>query len=326
MSKTAVIVIVFSSILLVCIIGVGIIIGLGYANEGGDGVFRWSNLFGEGTEVAETESLDLSGISELYIDCVSGDIDVIKSDNAKVTLTGHIWPAEEASDFLKVFKEGDTLTVKFDLKSKPFGIRTDVHMSVYLPKENELDVKIKSSSGSIAVSDMQFGDLAINSTSGNTKVTDCRGNDMDLRKSSGNTNVENADFNTIDINSTSGNIDVVNTPANITLDSTSGSTDISGATGSIHLRSTSGRVSVSVDGTQLKPIDIDSTSGSVKLYLDNGANFMLYAKAVSGRISSDFEITVKGTSSSKSISGKSGDGGNEVNLRTTSGNIDIIEK
>lgn len=326
MSKTAVIVIVFSSILLVCIIGVGIIIGLGYANEGGDGVFKWSNLFGKGTEVNESESLDLSDVSQLYIDCVSGDIDVIDSDNAKVTLTGHVWPAEEASDFLKVFKEGDTLTIKFDLKSKPFGIRTDVNMSVYLPKENGLDVKIKSSSGSIVVSDMQFGDLAINSTSGSTTVTNCRGNDMDLTKSSGNTNVENTDFNTISINSTSGNIDVVNTPADITIDSTSGSTDISGAKGSIYLRSTSGRVSVSVDGTQPKPISINSISGGVKLYLDSGANFMLSAKAVSGSIKTNFEISVKGTGSSKSIDGKSGDGGNEVNIKTTSGNIDIIEK
>lgn len=326
MSKTAVIVIVFSSILLVCVIGVGIIIGLGYANEGGDGVFKWSNLFGEGTEVNESESLDLNGVSELYIDCVSGDIDVIKSDDAKVTLKGHVWPADEASDFLKVFKEGDTLTVKFDIKSKPFGIKTDVNMSVYLPKENGINVKIKSSSGRIVVSDMEFDDLAINSTSGSTTVTDCKGNDMDLRKSSGSTNVENADFNAININSTSGNIDVVNTPADITIDSTSGSTDISEATGSIYLRSTSGRVSVSVDGTQPKPINIDSTSGGVKLYLDNGANFMLYAKAVSGRISSDFEIAVKGTSSSKSIDGKSGDGGNEIKIKTTSGNIDIIEK
>lgn len=327
MSKTAVIVIVFSSILLVCIIGIGIAVGVSYANRGEDG-FEFANLFGSGIEVNESEDLKLNDVSTLVVDCVSGDINIIESSEAKVTLIGNVRTTGKKSDFLKVYKENDTLTVKFDVQSKPFNITsTDIDMTVYLPKKSTLTVKVKSASGDVKVSDLGFEDLSVNSTSGRTTISNCEGNGLNLDKSSGDTNVENAAFSTLNIDSTSGDIDVINTPANIILDSTSGNTNLSGISGSVDLRSTSGRVSVSVDGKP-EPINISSISGDVKLYMDSGSEFELSAKATSGDINTDFEITVKGTGNdfSKSIDGKSGNGGSLISIRTTSGDIDLIKK
>lgn len=329
MSKTAIIVIVFSSILLVCLIGVGILVGVGYANSDGDGNFGFSDIFGSGIDINESEDLNLDDVSTLVVDCVSGDIDVIQSSKARVTLIGNIWPSQKESEYLKVYKDGDTLTVKFDAKSKPFGfMSTDIDMTVYLPSDSNLTVKVISASGDVEVSGLDFEDLSVNSTSGSTTVSNCKGNGLSLDKSSGDTNVENAEFKTLSIDSTSGDIEVVNTPADIILDSTSGNTDLSDISGSVDLRSTSGRVSVSVDGTNPEAININSTSGDVRVYMDSGAEFELSAKATSGNINTDFEITVKGTGNdfSKSIDGKSGNGGNFISIRTISGDIDLIKK
>lgn len=327
MSKTAVIVIVFSSILLVCLIGIGIIVGIGYTNRGDDGSL--ANLFGSGIEVNESENLELDGVSKLVVDCVSGDIDVIKSEAAKVTLTGNIWTTEDMSDFLKVYKEGDTVTVKFDIKTKPFTItNSNIDMSVFLPEDSDLNVEIKSSSGDVKVSDLDFENLDIDSTSGRTTVSNCEGDELSIDKSSGDTNIEYAVFSALDIDSTSGDIEVTNTPADITLDSTSGDTNLSGITGLVDLRSTSGRVSLSIDGTQPEAVNINSISGDVKLYMDSGAQFELTAKATSGDINTDFEIMVKRTDNdfTKSLEGRSGEGGSIIAIRTTSGDIDLKEK
>lgn len=329
MSKTAVLVIVISSILLVCLIGIGIIVGVEYNNRDEGESFNFLNIFGGGTEVNESADLKLDDVSTLVVDCVSGDINVIESNEARVTLTGTIRSTNQESDFLKVYKDGDTLTVKFDAKIKPFGfMSTNIDMTVYIPKNSNLDVEVKSASGDVKVTDLDFKDLSVNSTSGSTTISNCEGNGLSLRKSSGDTNVNDAAFNSLYINSTSGDIEVVNTPADITLISTSGNTDLSGISGSIDLRSTSGRVTLSVDGTKPKAINVNSTSGDVRLHLDSGAEFELSAKATSGDINTDFEITVKGTGNnfSKTLDGKSGNGGNFISIRTTSGDIDLIKK
>jgi DUF4097 and DUF4098 domain-containing protein YvlB len=327
MSKTTKIVLIFSSILLVCIIGIGIIFGVYYGNENVTDGFK--NLFGKGIEVNESQMLDLEGISMLHINCVSGDIDVIESDEAKITLAGNVWSTEDLDDFLKVTMDDDTVIASFDTKTKPFGIfNADVVMTVYLPSEYILDVDIESASGDISINSLEFEDLNIDSTSGDTEIMNCKGDTMAIDKSSGDTKVAYADFESIRINSTSGDVNVNDTPANITLISISGDSNFDKVSGSLDIKSTSGRVEASVDGASPEPITIDSISGSVKLYLDSDAAFDISAKVVSGDIDSDFDITFNGMDQDlrKSIRGTVNGGGSQVDITTTSGGIDLIEK
>jgi DUF4097 and DUF4098 domain-containing protein YvlB len=322
MSKTTKLVLIFSSILIVCLVGIGIIVGI-YYNNGNyeDGL---KNMFGKGIDVNETEIFDLDGVSNLNVDCVSGRIEVIESDEAKVTLDGSIWTTQSNDDFLKVTNNSGTIIAAFDTKTKPYGIfNSNVKMTVYLPKDSMLNLEITSSSGEVTVVGLDLSNVSINSTSGKTTVLDCTGENLSLDKSSGSTILTNADFKNIDINSTSGNIDVIDTAADITLISTSGDTTLEKVSGSVDIMSTSGRVNVSIDGMP-KEITINSISGGVKLYLDSDAAFDLSTRATSGSIKTDFDITAKDFN--KYIQGTVNGGGNQVEVTTTSGNINIIKK
>ncbi len=327
MSKTTKLVLIFSSILLVCLIGIGIIFGVYYGNENVTDGFK--NLFGKGIEVNESETLDLEDISMLHINCVSGDIDVVESDEAKITLVGNVWTTEDLNDFLKVTMDADTVIASFDTKTKPFGIfNANVVMTVYLPSEYILDLDIESASGNISVNSLEFNYLTIDSTSGNTEVMNCKGDSLRINKSSGDTKLGFADFESAYIDSTSGDIYVNDTAAKITLISISGDSTLDKITGPVDIKSTSGRVSVSVDGVSIEPLTIDSVSGGVKLYIDSEAAFDIAAKVVSGDINSDFDITVTGIDQDlrKSVQGTVNGGGSQVYITTTSGDIDLIEK
>ena len=329
MSKTTKVVLIFSSILLLCLIGVGIIIGIYYGNDNrADGL---KNIVGSGIEVDEVQMLDLDGASTLHVDCVTGRIDVIESDEAKVTLVGNIWTTEEISneDLLKVTKSEDVVTASYDIKTKPFSVfNSNVTMTVYLPAEYKLSLSIVSASGDITITGLGFDDLDINSTSGDTTITNCKGSSLKTDKSSGDTKVIYADFESINIYSTSGDVNVSDTAASITLRSSSGSTTLSKVSGPVDIKSTSGRVEVSVDGSAPGPLTIDSISGGVKLYLDSDAAFDVSAKAVSGTINTEFDITITGLNQDfrESVDGIVNGGGNQVNITTTSGGIDLIEK
>ena len=70
-------------------------------------------------------------------------------------------------------------------------------------------------------------------------------------------------------------------------------------------------------------IDIDSVSGNTEIILDKESKFYLKAKTTSGDISCDFPITIKDNKKNL-LEGNVGTSSNNIIIKTTSGDIDII--
>lgn len=327
MSNKTRVVIIFSSIALACLIGAGIVVGV-FFNSNND-FPKFSNIFAHGIEIDESEQLDLEDIASLSVDCFSGMIDIVEADTASIELKGQVWTNKKQETYLDVYKKEGTLYIEYNVDNRQLlsFLNIDMRMTVYLPKENMLDLDIKSTSGDINIKDMQFGVVKILSTSGDTSIHDCAGMSLDIDKTSGDTDISNADFESINIACLSGDNTIKQTSASIAIRSTSGDIEIQEATGALLINSTSGKINAKFAGNDIKPIDIGLTSGDVKLYFDENAAFDLEAKGTSSNIKTDFEITVSGSPNEKNaLSGKCNGGGALVKIQTTSGNINVLKK
>ena len=327
MSKNKKVVLIVSAIALVCIIGAGVVIGILFSR--GSDFAEFNNIFGRNMEnINESAALNLDGASVLAIDCDSADIEFVDSDEAKVTIVGEILGVKDTDDVLSVYKEGGVLHIDSKMEPMFFSISTGLDLTVYMPADSMMDLRIKCASGDILMDGMQFGDMNIKKTSGRASISECSAGDVLYDSTSGGTQMSGCDFDSLRIDSTSGNIDIADVTGTITIDSTSGSVDIHGAQDAIDVVSTSGGVSIDYNGTDVAPITVKVTSGGAKLYLDADAAFDLRAKVTSGNIDTNMDITVTGDLGDDDdyVNGSCNGGGNLVSITTTSGGIDIFSK
>lgn len=121
----------------------------------------------------------------------------------------------------------------------------------------------------------------------------------------------------------SGGIDVAQSAA--------GDVDISTGSGSVRARGVRGRLEatsssgdVDVQGDITGDWRLSSSSGSITIALPSNAGFELDASTSSGRISTDFPVTVSGTVDRRSLRGATkGGSGRLLRVRTASGSISI---
>jgi len=309
MSKTKKIVVVVSAVFLACVIGAGTIIGV-YFNGKDFGHFY--EIFGGRFDVDESIALDLNGVTKIKVDCTSTDIHIVQSDDAVAKLKGTVTSPKEQERYLDVYRNGNTLYINIGYEYPFLNFYNYFDLSVYLPESENLDMNVQCSSGDIDLTNLKLADLTLSSNSGSVKVNNCEAEKFSFGSSSGDTVIELSDFGSIDIESTSGNIDI---------SSTSGDIDIS---------STSGDVTIDMAQHRIDPIKVYVSGGDVRLYLFSDTAFDLRAKVTSGNILSDLDIEDSDSFSEKfdenDISGKCNGGGVLVDLKTSTGNISILEK
>jgi DUF4097 and DUF4098 domain-containing protein YvlB len=102
----------------------------------------------------------------------------------------------------------------------------------------------------------------------------------------------------------------------------SGGIDARGVRGSLEARAGSGEITA--DGEPRGGWIVHTGSGSVRLRLSTDAAFDLNARTSSGSISVNRPVTVQGIINRKEIRGRVRGGGPQVEVQTSSGNIEIL--
>lgn len=148
---------------------------------------------------------------------------------------------------------------------------------------------------------------------------------------------------TISAKAVSGDIRVTGAEADCELNSVSGDIQASQVSGSVEAEVVSGSIRLqdvmlarkvsakSISGTveyrgQVVPngsYRFSSHSGEVKLFLPADSSFDLEASSFSGMVTTDFPVVVMGKLSGKTIQGRVGKGGAEVQAKSFSGNVEI---
>lgn len=343
MSTTKKIVLIVSSVLLVCIICAGILMATSFGS-GGFGML-FGSIKGESLNINESADLDLSGIDSINVQCVSGKINVTEG-KPHASLTGSILSSQPKDNYLVVEKNGSTLTVKFDSNVIfPSTISTNVTLNVSLPKDVLTNLNVSGASADAEIRGLQLKDMRVDTASGFTTISDCTGGALHIGAASGKIDVGDGQFDRIDASSTSGTVNVTNVTGDVSANCTSGTVNVENITGSVKAGSTSGVVritnttgDVSITNTsggayvsqsqkEIGDIRIALISGTVEVKLNPESSFDIDAETTSGGFSTDFDVTVSGSMSKRvvgeDLSGKVNGGGPQVNLSTTSGSIRV---
>lgn len=326
MSTTNKVLIIVGSVMLVCLIAAGIIIGTSYSKIGSNG---WFGIFSsQSSNIEESAELDLSGIDTVNVECVSGKI-VMAPGEPGADLTGSIFTSNPKEKYLSVKKDGDTLTVKFDADVIfPQTISADVTLSVGLPADAAVNLNISGASANTDLNGFNsLKDVRIDSASGAAHVKDCKGDQLFINLTSGLVDVNGIDFGSVDTGCVSGDINLSGISGSANVTSTSGTVRVSNVLGEVSVNSTSGSVYVTQEQESLKGMHIGVTSGGIDVKLNPKAAFELRANSTSGGVSIDFDVTVSGSASNSfvgdNLSGKVNGGGSLLDLNTTSGGIRV---
>ncbi len=281
------------------------------------------------------ETVSLAKDGDVYLENISGKIDIkswdkaeVKIDALKVSTASTLSEAKENAAEVKIIVEpqGNTLRVKTEYPEHKFGKKSSnvsVSYNLWIPAKASVNVHSVS------------GDVSLGGIGGKTKVY----------LVSGDITVVKAEKD-VDCESVSGKIGLQDIGGDAYLKTVSGGIKVSGIKGSVKANATSGSVELMgvsgakfVDGNVLSGsityegklnaegrYTFNTHSGNVEIMLPSDSSFELEARTFSGRIDSEFEMTVSGKLKAKAIQGTVNKGGAFVKLTTFSGNITLRKR
>jgi DUF4097 and DUF4098 domain-containing protein YvlB len=122
---------------------------------------------------------------------------------------------------------------------------------------------------------------------------------------------------------TNGDIKLDSTSGRCTVHTTNGDVQVVNAKGPIEAGTTNGNIHVDVKALEAG-IMAQTTNGSITVRSSGDLNAVLKAHTTNGHIRTDFPITIKGyIETRRTVEGTLGNGGPEINLRTTNGSITL---
>jgi len=124
--------------------------------------------------------------------------------------------------------------------------------------------------------------------------------------------------------SASGDITVSNLASSLDAFTASGDIDAKDLTGDVSLGTDSGSVDASFDRmTSVHEVRLDSASGDLSITVPRGAGFTIDASTSSGSMDSNLKLPIQERDSGATVHAQVGSGGANVQLETSSGDIDV---
>ncbi|MFC2166356.1 DUF4097 domain-containing protein [Acidobacteriota bacterium] len=279
------------------------------------------------------KTLDLVKNGKVIIGNLSGNIEVktwnkaqVQIDALKVSRETTQAKAKENMGLVKIVitEENSTLRIKTEYpEKKKKGLSVSIDYTLMIP--SEASINASTVSGNVTCEDIS-GDLKAETVSGNVSATGAK-KGAHCATTSGTVEVDNV-IGDVKLHSVSGNVIANAIKGNVKADTVSGSVMLTNITGSdeIEASTISGKVKYEGDFDSSGYYHLKTHSGRVEFIVPSNAAFDLEARTFSGSINSDFDITVRGKISKKSLSGSVNGGGAEVELNTFSGNVYIKKK
>jgi len=267
-------------------------------------------------DVDQTASLPLSGVQRIDVEVVSSDISVTESEDgtARARLYGDVSSNRSVvTPELIAEARGTTASFRVDYKSVNMLVgwyRSDLKLELAIPRGYRGALALHGVSADIVLPPGRtFTDLEISTVSGDVALGACTARTFRCRTVSGD----------LEAGTVAG--------ASVALGSTSGAMTVGGLTGDLVARTVSGELDLAWSAFS-GSIAVSTTSGRVTLGIPAGSGFRLDASSTSGRITSDHDVTVRGSASGpgrRSLSGEVGSGAGSVRVRTVSGGIRIAK-
>jgi len=264
---------------------------------------------------------------------ISGDITVqswskddVKINALKISKASSLEKAKENAGevTIEVTKEDNTVRIYTEYPKGSFkSLNVSVNYQLNIP--SQASVKVKSVSGDMTLVEIG-GAVEVEVVSGDIEVSkadkgvDCTAvsGDLELKDITGN-----ADLNTV-----SGDITLEGLRGSLDVETVSGDVEMSGVSGAevVKGKVLSGSIVYQGDINPDGKYSLKSHSGRIEMLLPSDSAFDVEAKTFSGKIVSDFDITVSGKIEKTQLQGTVSGGGASVTLKTFSGNIYLKKK
>jgi|GEM_PF-1970335 len=233
---------------------------------------------GEGFDLTESKSYDLSGVDIIDIYVVSSDIDIIESSGQlEVTLRSKGVTKGKAVT-LVTEKSGSTLYIEVEYPKVPINI-TQSSLKVELPESYTGDVFIQGVSADVKGNlNNDLKELYIQSVSGDVDLSLTSIEDLEFKSTSGDFDVDSDVISSFSAETTSGRIDlesIINSDAEV------------------YVRSVSGNIILGYENAC--ETEVKTTSGDVDITLKNDEPVSLIFKSTSGDMNGDVIISRDGT-------------------------------
>jgi lia operon protein LiaG len=241
--------------------------------------------------VGPSETIDIDKVFaaddlvEITAGTVSTDVNIIPVDSAEVKVHLHGTVSQHAMPELVTDQRSGRLTVKVEPKRNVIGTTIyRLKLDIYVPENYTGSIRVDTVSGSLNITDFNLKSLTFHSVSGRVRADSMTAGETIFKTTSGNA-------------------------------------EISGIPGNMEFRSVSGNLDAKYSEFA-NNISINTTSGKVKLTLPQGSEFYLKAETVSGKITTDFPVTVT-SQQRNSLEGVAGSDLNRITAKTVSGNITL---
>lgn len=290
-------------------------------------------------------TLSVNGTVDIDVTTGSGNISVRTGGSSAVEITGHIrasgWfdGAEQKVKELEanppIQQSGNSIRIGHIQTS---SLRHNISISYELVVPSQTAMTSHSGSGTQSIDGIK-GALEVEAGSGDVRISNIA-NSVRAETGSGDMRVENINGN-LHVQAGSGSIRAINIAGGIESETGSGHIEVEqSAPGSVRVRTGSGGIElrrvrgslearagsgeISAEGDPRGGWIVHTGSGSVRLRLALDAAFDLNAHTSSGSISLNRPVTVQGTIGRKEVRGKVRGGGPEIEVQTSSGNIEIL--
>ena len=289
-------------------------------------------------------SLTVSGPVELDVNTGSGDIEVRTGGSGSVHVTGHVrisrW-GDNADEKLRrlqsnppIEQSGNTIRVGY-IHNPELTHDVSISYRIEVPADTRLNshtgsgdqtvdgirgpVEAHAGSGNIRASSLG-GETDLSTGSGDMRLENIKG---DVRAHSGSGEIQASGIaGAFQAEAGSGNIHLEQTAAG-EVHSRTGSGDVELRGVSSLLNAHTGSGNLNIEGTPKAEWRVNAGSGNVSVKVPANAAFDLDVATGSGTISLNHPVTVSGMITRRAVRGKVGTGGSLVEVRTSSGNVDI---
>ncbi len=259
-------------------------------------------------QIDESKTFEAQEVDKIHIDIVSTDISIVPTNekDIRVHFYGEVSTNEKMElPSLVAYQSGDELRIEIiQPKTILVGIvvwRTK--LDIYIPEDSIEVLEADTTSSDMSLDNLKVDEFTFNTVSGDFKGESLSSNEIKLKSTSGDVSLK-------DYTGSVG-IDVVS--GDVVLEDGSRNENIEVIT-------TSGDVYVEQEDSS--NMDIKTTSGDIEINLSEDAQFYLKAKTVSGHIENRFPIKIT-SSGRRDLEGLVGSDDKEVNVDTTSGDINI---
>ena len=256
--------------------------------------WNWFMSFGSSENVRKEEyirkeqKIAIDDIQKINLDFKSSDLNVFFTEDSEIRVVQYSYKELNEDELFHVDTSSSNVTISENNKPRfhifYIGFMDKKLYDVYVPKTYMGSLNIKAVSGDIEVNDsLKFEDFVVSTTSGDIKMGNIQAKSIKIDSISGDIKLQQLNSDILELKTVSGDILIESAKGKTEAKTTSGNIEIQKIEGGVELTSISGDVK-SEDFKVLDESKVKTTSGNVKMYLNQESNCEIQTKTVSGNV------------------------------------------